>query len=92
MSLNFTPIIAIGTLILITDVNGLISSHIANEVLKLGYRVRGVVRSEAKSANRKKCRDKAFPGLFEFAIVPDLLANSAYDEAIKSAWLSSLNE
>ncbi|GAA5872631.1 hypothetical protein JCM8547_003714 [Rhodosporidiobolus lusitaniae] len=83
MSLNFTPIIPIGSLILVTGVNGLIGSHVANEALKLGYRVRGVVRSEAKIANLKKRWDEAFPGLFEFAIVPDLLANGAYDEAIK---------
>ncbi|GAA5859414.1 hypothetical protein JCM8547_002023 [Rhodosporidiobolus lusitaniae] len=80
---NFTPVLPVGSLILVTGVNGLIGSHIANEALKLGYRMRGVVRAENKIAGLKKRWDEQFPGQFEVAVVPDLQAVGAYDEAIK---------
>ncbi|GAA5868526.1 hypothetical protein JCM8547_003174 [Rhodosporidiobolus lusitaniae] len=84
MSLNnFTPVLPVGSLILVTGVNGLIGSHIANEALKLGYRVRGVVRAKNKIAGLKKRWDEQFPGQFEVAVVPDLQVEGAYDDAIK---------
>ncbi|GAA5859378.1 hypothetical protein JCM8547_002007 [Rhodosporidiobolus lusitaniae] len=84
MSLNnFTPVIPVGSLILVTGVNGLIGSHTANEALKLGYRVRGVVRAESKIASLKKRWDEQFPGQFEVTVVPDLMKEGAFDEAIK---------
>lgn len=37
------PAIAPGSLTLVTGVNGFIGSHIADQLLSLGYRVRGTV-------------------------------------------------
>lgn len=38
-----------GVLVLVTGVNGYIASHVANELLLAGYRVRGTVRNVEKS-------------------------------------------
>lgn len=43
-------VLAPGSLILLTGITGYIGSHTANELLKRGYRVRGIVRSINKAA------------------------------------------
>lgn len=45
-----TPALAKGSLILVTGASGFLASHIVNEALKLGYKVRGTSRSEEKAA------------------------------------------
>ncbi|GKZ52116.1 hypothetical protein AbraIFM66951_000537, partial [Aspergillus brasiliensis] len=35
-----------GALILVTGANGFIASHVSDQLLQMGYRVRGTVRSE----------------------------------------------
>lgn len=42
--------IPLNSLILITGINGLIASHIADQLLSAGYRVRGTVRNKARCA------------------------------------------
>ncbi|KAA8632208.1 hypothetical protein SMACR_01477 [Sordaria macrospora] len=42
------PFIPLNSLILLTGINGLIGSHIANQLLSAGYRVRGTVRSKSR--------------------------------------------
>ena len=44
------PFVPLNSLVLITGVNGLIASHVADQVLAAGYRVRGSVRSKARCA------------------------------------------
>lgn len=44
------PIIPPGSLILVTGVNGLIASHIADQLLQAGYSVRGTARDLSKSS------------------------------------------
>ncbi|GAA5859398.1 hypothetical protein JCM8547_002015 [Rhodosporidiobolus lusitaniae] len=80
---NFTPVLPVGSLILVTGVNGFIGSHVANEALKLEYRVRGVVRDASKINSLKTRWDEQFPGQFEVATIPDLQAIGAFDEAMK---------
>ncbi|GAA5868530.1 hypothetical protein JCM8547_003176 [Rhodosporidiobolus lusitaniae] len=72
-----------GYLILVTGANGYIGSHVVEEALKLGYRVRGVVRSPAKLGNLRKRWEDRFPGKFEVAVVSDLQKEGAFDEAMK---------
>lgn len=50
ISLKITqdPFIPLNSLILLTEINGLIVSHIANQLLSAGYRVRGTVRSKSR--------------------------------------------
>ncbi|KAI0882237.1 aldehyde reductase [Annulohypoxylon maeteangense] len=75
-----------GSLVLVTGVNGFIGSHIADQILHHGYRVRGTVRSIAKDQWMNEHFEKKYgPGKFELAEVPDMLASGAFDKAMKGA-------
>lgn len=78
---SITPALPKGTLILITGANGYIASHIVNQLLKLGYRVRGTVRNEKPWLN--KLFSKYGEGTFETVIVPEITIDGAFDEAVK---------
>ncbi|RDA86150.1 hypothetical protein CP532_3056 [Ophiocordyceps camponoti-leonardi (nom. inval.)] len=73
-----------GSLILVTGVNGYIASHVAEQLLEHGFRVRGTVRHAGKAEylhalfNEKYGRDR-----FETCIVEDMATSGAFDEAIK---------
>ena len=69
---------------LVTGVNGFIGSHIANGLLRLGHRVRGVVRSADKAAWVKEAMAERHPSaIFEAVLVPDVTAPGAWDEVVK---------
>ena len=72
--------IPLGSLILVTGVSGMIAVHIADEALKAGFQVRGTVRSVEKGQGVAELL-KA-PG-FEYAVVPDMAAEGAFDEAMQ---------
>jgi nucleoside-diphosphate-sugar epimerase len=75
-----------GELILITGGTGLIGIKTIHLALKAGYSVRAAVRSQAKAdAILATPTVKAInPGpRLTFVIVPDMLADGAYDEAVK---------
>ncbi|KAK8070698.1 hypothetical protein PG997_010901 [Apiospora hydei] len=64
------PTIPRDSLILVTAANGLIASHIADQLLAAGYRVRGQVRNLEKCAWMTSLFDRAYgPGRFELARV-----------------------
>ncbi len=91
--MHFEPRIETGSKILVTGVNGLVASHVADQALKAGYKVVGTVR-DAKKAQWMKARfEKDYgEGCFEIATVPDMAAEGAFDEAVKgnsSAWRGS---
>jgi len=76
--------IPLNSLVLVTGVNGFIGSHIANEILAAGYKVRGTSRSAEKGAAIKKIfQDKYGPLNFELAIVEEMRHEGAFDEATK---------
>ena len=62
---------------------GFVASHVIDQLLELGYKVRGAARSQAKLEEYQKRWDDKFPQQFEFVEVPDILKSGAYDEAIK---------
>jgi nucleoside-diphosphate-sugar epimerase len=72
-------------LVLVTGANGYIGAVTVEVLLKAGYSVRGTVRSEASTkaivAALPQYADK-----LQFAIVPDLVAEGAFDEAVKGAF------
>ncbi|KAJ4248664.1 hypothetical protein NW757_008313 [Fusarium falciforme] len=71
-------------LVLVTGVNGFIGSHIANNLLTLGYRVRGTVRSPDKETWIREAMQERDPlGYFEVAIVPDVTAPDAWGEVVQ---------
>lgn len=80
------PTLAIhpGAVIFVTGVNGLIGSHIVDQLLKRGYNVRGAVRDVEKSKWLAKYFDAKYEGAkFEMVAVPDMTADGCYDEAVK---------
>ncbi|UKZ90714.1 uncharacterized protein TrAFT101_005715 [Trichoderma asperellum] len=68
-------IIPPGGLVLVSGVSGFIGSHIALNLVKLGYKVRGTVRSEDKATWIKEAVAYYYPfASFEAALVPDITA------------------
>ena len=77
-----------GSLVLVTGANGFIGSHVADQFLTVGYRVRGTVRSESKGAWLKQLFDRKYgPNKFEIAIVPDMSQKGAFDHAMEGKLL-----
>ena len=75
-------IIPPGSLILVTGANGFIGSHVADQLLEAGYRVRGTSRNESKSAWVKELFDGKYgQGKFETAVVQDMSQPGAFDAA-----------
>jgi nucleoside-diphosphate-sugar epimerase len=75
-------------LVLITGGSGHIGYRVIVEALNAGYRVRAAARSQEKA--NKILSAPSVKGInpgknLEFIIVPDLMADGAYDEAIKGA-------
>nr|VWO96160.1 Ketoreductase CTB6 (EC (Cercosporin toxin biosynthesis cluster protein 6) [Ganoderma boninense] len=80
------PIIAPSDKVLVTGANGYVGVWVVKLLLDRGYKVRGAVRSKEKGeALAKIIKDKS-PGHaadFEYAVVEDLTADHAYDDAVK---------
>jgi nucleoside-diphosphate-sugar epimerase len=77
------PIIPLGSVILVTGVNGLIASHITDTLLSAGYRVRGTVRDLDKSAWVSPLFESRHgPGRLELIQVADLAAPNIWAPAV----------
>ncbi|KAF2191212.1 NAD(P)-binding protein [Zopfia rhizophila CBS 207.26] len=73
-----------GSLIFATGVNGLVGSHVADQLLARGYHVRGAVRDVEKSAWLSVYfADKHKDAKFEMVSVPDMTVEGCYDEVVK---------
>jgi nucleoside-diphosphate-sugar epimerase len=68
--------------VLITGASGFIATHTIDAFLRKGYNVRGTVRSEKSGSSVLKTHSK-YPGQLSLAIVPDIAAPNAFDEAVK---------
>lgn len=78
------PAVPKGATVLVTGVNGLLGSHIADQFLEYGYNVRGTVRDTQKNAWLAQVFEKNHePGRFELVKVTDMAAEGAFDEAVK---------
>ncbi|KAH8678382.1 hypothetical protein BX600DRAFT_545968 [Xylariales sp. PMI_506] len=69
--------------VLLTGGNGFLGNHILSLLLKQGYSVRCVVRSET-IAERMRTNFGADASVLDFSIVPDVQVESAYDAAVQS--------
>ncbi|KAG7059342.1 NAD dependent epimerase/dehydratase [Colletotrichum scovillei] len=79
-----SPVIPTGSTVLVTGANGFIASHVADQFIKNGYKVRGTVRDIEKSSWLNAYFEKTYgKGHFELVSVPDMLAETAYDEVVK---------
>ncbi|KAF2138215.1 uncharacterized protein K452DRAFT_290798 [Aplosporella prunicola CBS 121167] len=80
------PAIPKGSTVLVTGVNGFIGSHVADQFLQLGYKVRGAVRDVQKNAWMKELFTKNYgEGQFELVAVPDITSEGAFEAAAKDA-------
>lgn len=67
-------------LVLVTGVNGYIASHIANEALAKGFRVRGTVRNPSSAAWLQEHFDKSYgEGRFSLVQIASFDADGALD-------------
>ncbi|RAK99438.1 NAD(P)-binding protein [Aspergillus ibericus CBS 121593] len=84
MAISETPAIPLGSWVLVTGINGLVGSHVADQLLAHGYRVRGTVRNAQRCAWVRDlfCR-KYGDEAFQLVQVEDLSIPGAFDEAIK---------
>ena len=80
------PVIAPGSIILVTGANGYIASHVVDQFLERGYKVRGTVRDATKSSWLQELFDKKYgTGKFEMVVVHDMTVPGAFDEVTKGA-------
>ncbi|KAF7536253.1 hypothetical protein G7054_g4640 [Neopestalotiopsis clavispora] len=79
-----STIIPRGSAVLVTGVNGFIGSHVADQLLKAGYKVRGTCRDKSKNSWLQTLFDHKYAkGSFQLCIVPDICENGAYKEAAR---------
>ena len=73
-----------GQTVLVTGATGQIGSHVVEEALKAGLKVRAAARNEEKAKQLHAYFDAKYgKDNFETCIVSDFLQPGAYDEAIK---------
>jgi nucleoside-diphosphate-sugar epimerase len=68
--------------ILVTGTSGFVAAHVLNSFLDKGYHVRGTVRSKSSAEKVRKSHAK-YGDRLTFAIVPDITAPGAFDEAVQ---------
>lgn len=68
--------------ILVTGASGFVAAHVLTVFLQQGYKVRGTVRSDSTAENVRKTHSE-WSSQLSFAIVPDIRAPNAFDEAVK---------
>ncbi|GAA5899269.1 hypothetical protein JCM6882_009301 [Rhodosporidiobolus microsporus] len=68
--------------VLLTGISGFLGSATALEFLRRGWKVRGTLRSQDK-ADGWLAKYPEYASQLSFALVPDLAADGAFDEAIK---------
>ncbi|KAJ4243684.1 hypothetical protein NW757_011111 [Fusarium falciforme] len=80
------PAVPYGSFVVISGVSGFIGSHVADQALAAGYKVRGTTRSVQKSAwVEEYFKTKYGPNNFELIEVPDMAAEGAFDKAARGA-------
>ncbi|KAL3445544.1 NAD(P)-binding protein [Aspergillus insuetus] len=80
------PAIPLGSWVVISGVSGFIGSHVADQALAAGYKVRGTTRDVQKSDWIKKHFEETYgPGNFELVEVRDMAAEGAFDQAVVGA-------
>ncbi|KAG6353785.1 hypothetical protein INS49_005265 [Diaporthe citri] len=81
-----SPAIPYGSLIVVSGVNGFIGSHVADQTLAAGFRVRGTTRSLRRNAwVWEYFKNKYGSEVFELLEVPDVTIDGAFDSALKGA-------
>ncbi|KAF5573960.1 aldehyde reductase [Fusarium pseudocircinatum] len=80
------PAVSLGTWVVVSGVSGFIGSHVADQLLKARYKVRGTTRDSKKNAWIEAHFNQAYgSGSFELVEVPDMTANGAFDNVVQGA-------
>ncbi|MBE7181518.1 MAG: GDP-mannose 4,6-dehydratase [Terriglobus roseus] len=79
------PAIPKGSIVAVTGVNGFIGSHVADQLLAAGYKVRGVVRDAEKTKWLLDLFATYGEGSFELKEAKDMAPEGALDDALKGA-------
>ncbi|KAK5052093.1 hypothetical protein LTR84_002897 [Exophiala bonariae] len=74
-----------GSLVLLTGATSFLSTHIIQQLLRRGYRVRGTVRDRARAGwlVDDLFKNETSSGAFELAVVEDMAVAHAFDEAAR---------
>lgn len=79
-----SPAIPKDSTVLVTGINGYVGSHVADQLLKAGYRVRGTARDVSKAKNLLNLWEEQYgKGRVEVVAVPKIGIEGAFDEAVK---------
>ena len=85
------PVIPPGSLILVTGANGFVGSHVVDELIRTGYRVRGTSRDVKKTDWMKELFAKTYgEGKFEAVMVKDMAAQGAFNAACEGMSYSAI--
>lgn len=75
-----------GSLVVVTGANGFIGSHVVDQLLQAGYRVRGTARSVVRAGwTADFFGGKYGEGKFELIEVSDMAVPGCFDKAVKGA-------
>jgi nucleoside-diphosphate-sugar epimerase len=74
-----------GSTILVTGANGYIGSHIADQLILAGYKVKGTVRSEDKGIMIAEALEKRHGSkdAFSYVVVEDMSTEESFHDAMK---------
>jgi nucleoside-diphosphate-sugar epimerase len=74
-----------GSLVLVTGANSYLASHIIQQFLERGYKVRGTVRNIERTSwlVQDLFKTATENGNFELVLVPNFIAPNAFDECVK---------
>lgn len=77
------PAVSYGQVIVVSGATGFIGSHVADQLLAAGYKVRGTTRSVQKGAWIEELFQRKYgPGNFELKEVSDMAAEGAFDKVV----------
>ncbi|KAL7779697.1 hypothetical protein CFE70_009713 [Pyrenophora teres f. teres 0-1] len=81
-----TVVLKPGTTVFVTGANGLIGSHVIDQLLKKGYNVRGTVRDAGKAKWLNEYFDAKYKDAkLELVSVPDMRVEGCYDSVVDGA-------
>ncbi|KAF7957342.1 hypothetical protein EAE96_002928 [Botrytis aclada] len=79
-----SPAIPKDSTVLVTGINGYLGSHVADQLLKAGYRVRGTTRDVSKVKKLLDLWEEQYgKDRVEVAVVPNMATEGAFNEAVK---------
>lgn len=77
----------LGSTVLVTGITGYIGSHVADQLLQAGFKVRGTVRNVEKAAGLLRNWESKFgAGQVDLVVVQDISKPGAFDEAVKGCF------